>query len=84
MKSRREILKRIVELKPELEAAEESYFSAVKDKQTGKEISQIEFLKIESEYEIIRKEVETLQWAISIDTESKEERVNNSLSNQEG
>lgn len=64
MKKRLEIENRISELTPKLELAEESYFSLLKDKQSGKEVSKVDFLKAESEYEILKKEVETLDWVI--------------------
>ena len=64
MKTLTEIKDKIKGLTPDLELAQESYFSIVKDKQEGKEVSKIDFMRIESEYEILKKEVETLEWAL--------------------
>jgi len=64
MKNREEILQKIAELTPEFERAEEAYFSVIEEKQEGGEIYQSDFLKIESEYEILKKEIETLHWVI--------------------
>lgn len=64
MKNINEIEARIKELTPQLEAAEESYFYTVQEKQEGGEIYEVDFLKIESEYEILKKEVETLEWVL--------------------
>ena len=64
MKNREEILKKIAELTPEFEQAEEAYFSSVEEKQSGEDIYMADFLKLESEYEIIKKEIETLYWVI--------------------
>lgn len=64
MKNREEILKKIAELTPEFEQAEEAYFSSVEEKQSGEDIYMVDFLKLESEYEILKKEIETLYWVI--------------------
>ncbi len=74
MKKRREIIKKIVELTPEFEQAREAYFSAIEEKQEGGEIYQVDFLKIESEYEILKKEIETLQWVIFDDEEEEKNK----------
>lgn len=50
---------------PDLELARESYFSAVEDKQKGKGLSQLDFLKIESEFELLEKELESLIWVLN-------------------
>jgi hypothetical protein len=85
MRTRREIIKRIVELKPEFEQAEESYFSAIQEKQEGGEIYPADFLKLESDYEILKKEIETLQWVVYSEGENtKSDKDENSFSNQEG
>lgn len=88
MKTRREIIKKIVELKPEFERAEDAYFSAIEEKQQGGEIYHADFLKLESEYEIIKKEIETLQWVVYDDSEDSEDKTNkkdeNSFSHSEG
>lgn len=57
-------MQKIAELTPEFEKAEEAYFSVIEEKQSGEDIYTSDFLKIESEYEIIKKEIETLQWVI--------------------
>lgn len=67
MKNREEILQKIAELTPEFELAEEAYFSMIEEKQEGGDIYTADFLKIESEYEIIKKEIETLQWVIDFE-----------------
>ena len=54
MKTKQEIIERVRELKIELEPVEDSYFLAVEAKQNKEEISQTDFLKIESEYETMR------------------------------
>lgn len=65
MKKREEILQKIAELTPDFEQAEEAYFSSVEEKQSGEDIYMVDFLKLESEYEIIKKEIETLQWVLN-------------------
>lgn len=67
MKSKEELQKKILLLTPEFEAAEESYFSAIEEKQSGGEIYESDFIKIESEYELIKKEIDTLEWVLNID-----------------
>lgn len=62
MKNRIEVTKRIIEVRKEFELAEESYFSTIQEKQEGGEIYEVDFLKIESEYEVLKKELETLEW----------------------
>lgn len=85
MKTRREIINRIVELKPEFEMAEDAYFSAIEEKQQGGEIYHADFLKLESEYEILKKEIETLQWVVYDDSEDKTNKKDeNSFSHSEG
>jgi len=64
MRNKHEIEERISELIKEFELAEESYFSMVQEKQEGGEIYEVDFLKIESEYEILKKEIETLEWVL--------------------
>lgn len=64
MRNRKEIEQRILEITPEFERAEEAYFSTIEEKQDGGEIYQADFLKIESDYEILKKELETLQWVL--------------------
>ena len=65
MKSREEILNKIAQLTPEFEVAEESYFLMIKSKQSGENIDKSDFLKIESEYDVLKKEIETLNWVLS-------------------
>jgi len=65
MKNKKDIEDKIAELAPNLELAEESYFSMIEEKQGGGEIYQLDFLKIESEYEILKKEIETLEWVLN-------------------
>ncbi|MEK6828519.1 MAG: hypothetical protein AABY15_00100 [Nanoarchaeota archaeon] len=77
MKNRNEIIKKIVELTPEFEKAQESYFSVIKAKQSGENISQADFIKIESEYEVLKKEIETLQWVVYGDQEEIENEKTN-------
>lgn len=86
MKSRRDIVKRIAELRPEFEEAERIYFSTIQEKQEGGEIYQADFLKIESDYEILKKEIETLQWVVygDIGENEKQQEDENSFSHQEG
>ena len=67
MRTNKEIVERIRELKKELEPIEDSYFSAVEAKQNKEEVSQIDFLKIESEYEILKKELSALLWVLKIE-----------------
>lgn len=65
MRTKKEIQDKIDLLMPDLELARESYFSAVEDKQKGKEMSQLDFLKIESEFELLKKELESLEWVLN-------------------
>ena len=65
MRTKKEIQDKIDLLMPYLELARESYFSAVEDKQKGKEMSQLDFLKIESEFELLEKELESLEWVLN-------------------
>ena len=65
MKNKKDIEDKIAELAPNLELAEESYFSMIEEKQGGGKIYQLDFLKIESEYEILKKEIETLEWVLN-------------------
>lgn len=65
MKTKKEIEDKIAELIPNLELAEESYFSMIEEKREGGEIYQSDFLKIESEYEILKMEIETLEWVLN-------------------
>ena len=67
MKNREEILQKIAELTPEFEQAEEAYFSSIEEKQSGEDIYMADFLKLESEYEILKKEIETLEWVLNIE-----------------
>lgn len=67
MRTNQEIQKRIDKLNKELIPAEESYFSVVEEKQQGGEIYEVDFLKIESEYEILKKEIETLEWVLKLE-----------------
>jgi hypothetical protein len=67
MKNREEILQKIAELTPEFEQAEEAYFSSIEEKQSGEDIYMADFLKLESEYEVLKKEIETLYWVIDSD-----------------
>ena len=69
MKTNQEIIEKVREVKEEFLPAEESYFSAVKDKQEGKEVSDIDFLRIENEYELLKKELDTLLWTLEIEEE---------------
>jgi hypothetical protein len=64
MRNIHEIEQRIKELTPQFELAEEAYFSTVQEKQEGGEIYEVDFLKIESEYEILKKELGALQWVL--------------------
>lgn len=64
MRNQREIQNRIDELAPMLELAEESYFSAVSDKESGNVFNEVDFLKLESEMEIIKSELEALEWVL--------------------
>lgn len=84
MKSRKEIIQRIIELTPEFEKAQEFYFSTIKAKQAGDSICQTDFLKIESEYEILKKEIETLQWVVYENQEEKNKTNESSFSYKEG
>jgi hypothetical protein len=77
MKSRKEIINRIIELTPEFEKAEEAYFSIVEEKQSGEDIYAADFLKIESEYEILKKEIETLQWVVYSEENQEENQEEN-------
>ena len=83
MKTRKEILERLKELAPEMEIAKKAYFLAVEEKQKGEIVSEVDFLKIESEYELIRKEIESLKWVINIDSREKD-GDESALSHQEG
>jgi hypothetical protein len=65
VKSRDEILNKIVELTADFELAEESYFFMIDSKQSGEKVNKLDFIKIESEYEILKKEIETLSWVLS-------------------
>jgi len=65
MRNKREIQERIDELVPKMELAEESYFSTIEEKQGGEDVYESDFLKIESDYEILKKEIETLQWVLN-------------------
>ena len=67
MRTNKEIVERIHKLKEELQPAEDSYFSTVESKQKGESISDAEFLKIESEYETLKKELDTLLWVLEIE-----------------
>jgi len=49
MRTKQEILKKIAELTPEFELAEEAYFSSIEEKQNGEDIYMADFLKLESE-----------------------------------
>jgi len=65
MRTNKEIQDKINELTPSFESAEESYFSLVEKKQKGEKISDIDFLKTENEYEVLKKEIETLEWTLN-------------------
>lgn len=66
MRTKEEIQEKIEELTPDLELAEDSYFSMVNEKMTGgRFVNESDFLKIESEYEVIKKEMETLKWVLN-------------------
>lgn len=67
MRTKQEILKKIANLTPEFEKAEEAYFSSIEEKQNFEDIYMVDFLKLESEYEIIKKEIETLEWVLNIE-----------------
>lgn len=66
MKTRQEIEDKIKELTPAFELAEESYFSIIEEKQGGEGVCKFDFIKIESEYEILKKEIETLEWVMTV------------------
>jgi len=65
VRTKKEIEESILELTPLLELAEESYFSMIESKQKGEEISQIDFMKISSDYDVLKIEIETLQWVLN-------------------
>ena len=67
MRTNKEIVNRIHKMKKELQLAEESYFSIIEEKREGKEVSNIDFLKIENEYELLKKEHEILLWILKIE-----------------
>ena len=64
MRTKEEIQERIAELTPEFELAEESYFSTIEGKQGGEDVYEADFLKIESDYETLKKEINALKWVI--------------------
>jgi hypothetical protein len=64
MRNRHEIEESIAELTPLLELAAEEYFSLVESKQKGEEVSEVDFIKTMSEYDILKLEIETLQWVL--------------------
>lgn len=66
MRTDKEIVEKIRILKEELQPAEDSYFSSIESKQKGEIVSDIDFLRIESEYEMINKELDTLLWVLKI------------------
>ena len=66
MRTDKEIVEKIRRLKEELQPAEDSYFSSIESKQKGEIVSDIDFLRIESEYEMIKKELNTLLWVLKI------------------
>ena len=66
MRTDKEIIEKIRRLKEELQPAEDSYFSSIESKQKGEIVSDIDFLRIESEYEMIKKELNTLLWVLKI------------------
>ena len=86
MKTRKQIIDRIVELRPVFEQAEEAYFLAIEEKQQGGEMYHADFIKLESDYEIIKKEIETLQWVVYDDSEEdkKNKKDENTFSHSQG
>lgn len=66
MRTDKEIVKKIKVLKDEIQPAEDSYFSSIESKQKGEIVSDIDFIRIESEYDIIKKEIDTLLWVLKI------------------
>jgi len=83
MKTRKEIITKIIELTPGFELAEEAYFSAVEEKQKRKEYSQIDFLKLESEYEILKEKIKILRWIIYSKNKKKEKLQHESSNNNQ-
>lgn len=67
MRTLEEIENRLSELHQDFETSENSYFEAVASKQKGEAISSVDFMQIESEYEIIKKEIETLEWVLKLE-----------------
>jgi hypothetical protein len=65
MRTNKEIENRIEELTPAYELAEDSYFSTLQEKSEGEIVNEVDFLKIESEYEILKKEIESLEWVLN-------------------
>jgi len=65
LKTKQEIEKRIEELRPDYDLAEDSYFNTLQDKSEGEIVNEVDFLKIESDYEILKIEIETLEWVLT-------------------
>jgi hypothetical protein len=65
MRTEIEIEDSIIELTPLLELAAESYFSLVESKQNGEEVSELDFIKAMSEYDILKLEIDTLKWVLN-------------------
>ena len=65
MRTEIEIEDSILELTPLLELAAESYFSMVESKQNGEEVSELYFIKVMSEYDILKLEIDTLKWVLN-------------------
>lgn len=66
MRTDKEIVEKIRKLRVDIQPAEDSYFLAIESKQNGEIISEVDFFKIESEYDIIKKELNTLLWVLKI------------------
>jgi len=65
MKTKQKIQDRIKELTPAFELAEDSYFASVQEKQEGGDVYEAGFIKIESEYEVLKKEIDALEWVLN-------------------
>ena len=64
MKSKKEIQDKIDELTPLFEMSENLYFQSIKEKQNGLNINIVDFIKIEFDYEILKKEIKSLEWVL--------------------
>jgi len=67
MRSRKEIEESIIELTPILELTSEAYFSMIESKQKGEDIPNVDFIRITSEYDVAKIEIETLKWVLNIE-----------------